>query len=991
MMRMAGIRWMGIGIAFSLVVLAGCGLSGKLDPKFSLQNEIVVLSGQGEFLRKSPALRGAPMDLEWRSGDLICAVDGAGLVSFNPQTGELGDYFGHPRITEFDIVEGHEILGIRPVYITASYFERVIRLLDAEGRILRSIDAPMGVHDVDLLPNGNLLRVDARENRIVEITPHGQEVWTSTVDLLNPYEAVLTERGTIIIADFDHHKIKEIDRDSNVLNDVGGFNHPRRIQRVSEGYFVIADSDQKRIMAMTPDYSLIPMAEGLNRPLSVAFDPMRQLMIAGVEPFFEPPESVIAAQETRWPGYAMMAAIWFFTTLAFVGLFGLYRYYREPVDEYAWRGWKALLGFIARFSNIILSLGMAASVAGAWGLYEKNAVVGFVFLVIGLPLVWLSRCRRNWWFDAEPVQPDDEDFDDEDAPRGAVIRPWLLIAGIALSWLAFVWSRFQPGDWLPVLPWIAGPFLCVWAARKAYRGSFNPANFVWLIAIFAIALFFRTWRIDEQPYGLWLDEVYAVWNALMSFENETLKPFETQPLVRPNEFDITNMYLLPIALFAKQIDISFLMVKWISILPGLGIVWAGYCLGKWSFGDWAGRLAAFIIAVNSWQVTFARWGWLQQLYVMLALLAFAYIIRAYRWKCPRSAAISGLCIGLGFYTYLPIVITSATIVLLFAIAWFREDRVHFVKQFALWALLCGLVFAPLADYYRTHPGVFFARASSAGISNDVFNAKSLKPLNENIRRYLVAFHWEGDRNGRHNIPGEPMLDPVTGGLMLAGLLLCLYRFYRPGERMLLLAAGAAMAGGIFSMAVEAPNTFRLGVVGPVMCLWAALPLASLMQRREETAGEDAPARWPLALLALALIGMTAFGYYRYFVQHPSRDTWPSSFGAEQHLAYSNLKPEDIGREQLIVHPKYSNRTFNLYTLFLEADLRGIEHAKLNQATRYQPIDIKQRMPALGPEGLTLLMPPDYESLLRETFPDAEIEILKTPYGDINAVIARVEG
>lgn len=972
--------------------LQACSMPHEVDPKFSMDNEALVFTADGALLRKSGPLRGTPMDIEWLpDGRAVIAADGGGMTVFDSETAKTGAYFGPNRITEFDVVDGREILGVRPYYITASYFETVVRLLDKDGAVLKEIPAPQGVHDVDLLPNGNLLRVDARENRVVEVTPDGQEVWRSTVPLLNPYEAILTERDTIVIANFDRHRVIEIDRDNKVLQDVEGFNHPRRIQQVAEGYYVIADSDMKRVMALTPDGQTFPMAEGLNRPLSVAYDPLNQRLLVGAQKFFDPPEEAKLSTLGRMQGYGMTFMAWLVPSLLLVGGFGLWRRFRGPISDWACARQRGFINLLNEFSHWPLSLGMLLCITAALAFSYHSAVYGFSFLIVGLPLVWLSRCRREWWFDAMPAQPPDELNDVDDVNAGAIRWPWLMIAGLLLSWLAFIWSRYWALAWWPTAPWLIGPLLCVLALRKDYKTTQRPANFAWGAVILALAVFFRVYRIDEIPYGLWLDEAYALWNALLSFENHTLRPFETMPLVRVNEFEITQLYLLIIGGAAKYISLSYATVKWFSILPGLGIVLATYCLGKWSYGAWAGRLSAFVVAVNSWQVIFARWGWLQQVYVMCALFALAYFIRAYRYKCARSAALSGLWLGYGFFTYLPIVITAATIALLWLISFFEDERRLRIKQFALTALLCLLVFAPLMDHYRTHPGVFMVRAQSAGITKDVFQADSWKPLTENIRRYAVAFHWKGDHNGRHNVPDQPMMDPISGGLLLAGLFLTAYRFYRPSERMLLLAFGAAMAGGALSMAVEAPNTFRLGVAGPIACLWAALPLASLMRRREQqTCEEDKGQWWTPALLVLLFAAMIGAGYDRYFVQYPEQRTWPVTDGEEQHLAYQHLTQDDVGRDRLIVHPKYSNRTFNIYMLFLEAQSKGLREAKLKEATRYQVIDLKQRLPEPAPSPATFLMPADYEEFLRAKYPDIQIEALNTPFGDPNAIIGRLK-
>lgn len=984
---------MGAGLALALA-LQGCSLPREIDPKFSMDPEVLVLDSRGEFIRKSPPLGGNPVDIEWRSdGTAVVAVDGAGLTIFDPETGKIGDYFGPKSMIEMDVLDGREVLGVNPMYMTVSYFEPTAKLLDENGAVLREIPVPLGVHDIDLLPNGNFLRVDAKMNRVVEVTPEGQIVWQSTVPLLNPYEAILTDKDTIVIANFDRHRVVEITRDNQIVSDLSGFNHPRRIQKVSEGYYVVADADLRRVDAITPGGQMFAMAEGLNQPWSVAYDPIRQIMLVGAVKFFNPPDEAKIASAQRYWGYGFSIGLWLISAAAVIAGYAGFRAYRESLTDRAQRVCRAMSGWIEHASMAILAAGCVLCVTAAYCFtFQAPWIVrlGLGVLGAGLAAAWLSRYRREWWFStALPRMEDEEPADEADDASRAVIRPGLMIAGLLICWFVFIWTRSWPAQWWPVALWALGPLMCVFAVRKTYRQPFNGINWLWMAGVLAIALFFRLYQIEKIPYGLWLDEVYAVSNALLNAENGTLRPFETVPLVRPHEFDVSNLYLLAIVLVKWAFGMSFLVVKWISIAPSLGIVIGVYLLGKWSFNDWAGRIAALIVAVNSWQVTFARWGWLQQLYVMLAILTLAFFIRAYRWKCARSAAWSGLCLGLGFFTYVPIVLTTATLAALWGVSLFEENRRFRLKQIVLTALIAAVTFAPLWAYYVKHPGTFMARTSSAGITNDVFNARSFKPLTNNIHDYLLAFTWHGDRNTRHNIPGKPMLDPFTGGLMLAGLLLAAYRFYRPGERLVLLSIALAMTGGVLSMAAETPNTFRLGVTGPLMCLLAALPLASLLDQRERRAENDSPSLWPALFAAALMMAMAGAGYYRYFIQYPSAETWPASYGADQHLAYEHLTKDDVGRDRLIVHPRYANKTFDLYMYFLELRNPERRDAVLKEQTRYQVMDVKQAVPPAPAGGMTLLMPADYDGVLREKFPNIEIEELNTPYGDKNAVIGRI--
>ena len=53
------------------------------------------------------------------------------------------------------------------------------------------------------------------------------------------------------------------------------------------------------------------------------------------------------------------------------------------------------------------------------------------------------------------------------------------------------------------------------------------------------------------------------------------------------------------------------------------------------------------------------------------------------------------------------------------------------------------------------------------------------------QEHLLMFNYRGDPNGRHNVDGEPMLDPISGSLLVLGIGLSLWRIRQPGSFLLL--------------------------------------------------------------------------------------------------------------------------------------------------------------------------------------------------------------
>src|SRR5512143_4216278 len=106
-------------------------------------------------------------------------------------------------------------------------------------------------------------------------------------------------------------------------------------------------------------------------------------------------------------------------------------------------------------------------------------------------------------------------------------------------------------------------------------------------------------------------------------------------------------------------------------------------------------------------------------------------------------------------------------------------------------------------------------------------AEALDVLARNTAAHAAMFHVAGDRNGRHNLPGAPMLDPVTGVFFAVGLLFALALLLDWRMATLLLWFGAMIAAGILSLDFEAPQGARTCGLNSVIALLAALPLARL--------------------------------------------------------------------------------------------------------------------------------------------------------------------
>jgi hypothetical protein len=114
------------------------------------------------------------------------------------------------------------------------------------------------------------------------------------------------------------------------------------------------------------------------------------------------------------------------------------------------------------------------------------------------------------------------------------------------------------------------------------------------------------------------------------------------------------------------------------------------------------------------------------------------------------------------------------------------------------------------------------------VFTEVRDQHSYQPVIDNVRAHLLMFNLAGDRNARHNLPGQPELNFLLGGLFVLGLGLCLARARRPEYALLPIWGLLMLAGGVFSVAFEAPQSLRTIDEINVVVLLCALPLALLL-------------------------------------------------------------------------------------------------------------------------------------------------------------------
>lgn len=195
--------------------------------------------------------------------------------------------------------------------------------------------------------------------------------------------------------------------------------------------------------------------------------------------------------------------------------------------------------------------------------------------------------------------------------------------------------------------------------------------------------------------------------------------------------------------------------------------------------------------------------------------------RALRSERMSDFALAGAAMGLGMWFYTPFRLFPLVmgIAALHALIFTRTARKRLLINFGALALFAAFVSLPLLQFATTHPEDFFRRPGDVSIFAHAPEGEAASAVWNNLLRHLRMFHFEGDPNGRHNIPGEPMLDTVSGLLMLAGIAIAAFRWRNAAMFALPFWVLIMIMPGTLSIPWEAPQSLRsIGVIPAVVAL-----------------------------------------------------------------------------------------------------------------------------------------------------------------------------
>ncbi len=349
------------------------------------------------------------------------------------------------------------------------------------------------------------------------------------------------------------------------------------------------------------------------------------------------------------------------------------------------------------------------------------------------------------------------------------------------------------------------------------------------ILIIFVASFFRLYKINTIPPGLWPDEAANGVDALKAIDSGNLKIF--YPANNGREGLFINLQAVSIKVFGAEPWALRIVSAIIGILTVAGL----YLLTRYIFNWRIAAMASFFLAISFWHVNFSRIGFRAIMLPFILVFIFYFLWRGLRNGHLKDFFITGILSGVGFYTYFSFRIAPLIGLILFwnYVSFIKKDFGHskyehaknqIFRGFALLVVTTILIALPLLVYFYANPGDFLKRE---GRPISVFNQEQpMKELGLSTVRTLGMFNFTGDANRRHNIPGSPELALPIGLFFLVGFLKEFIHWIRRKHghfsvtHTLLFSWFFVMLLPGF-LSTEAPHALRVIGVVPVVMIFAA--------------------------------------------------------------------------------------------------------------------------------------------------------------------------
>ncbi|MCH8827472.1 MAG: glycosyltransferase family 39 protein [Chloroflexi bacterium] len=243
-----------------------------------------------------------------------------------------------------------------------------------------------------------------------------------------------------------------------------------------------------------------------------------------------------------------------------------------------------------------------------------------------------------------------------------------------------------------------------------------------------------------------------------------------------------------ISYFMRVFGTSIVGMRMASVVLSTLSLIALYLVARQALSKPASLASTFLLGTSLWYLHFSRSGWENVhigLYALLATLTLVLAIKRGSWYLYAA---TGFFAALGLYGYMSgrAIIAVVVIYLSVALILHRQGRRRMLLGFAVMAVVCASLFAPMLKTVLDDWDLFNRRidsVSALNTSEEYMGDRGLpKIIAHQVWRNFDGFillnseRFKGGLNARYLPPDWAVLDRITGVLFWLGLLVSFFRW-----------------------------------------------------------------------------------------------------------------------------------------------------------------------------------------------------------------------
>jgi hypothetical protein len=535
------------------------------------------------------------------------------------------------------------------------------------------------------------------------------------------------------------------------------------------------------------------------------------------------------------------------------------------------------------------------------------------------------------------------------------------------SWVLAAWGAIIAGYCAVTLPW-----------HLPKLRWHRPRRLTWFVlGIALVAVVTRGWQAGIIPATLSGDEGRFGQETRALLAGIIVDPFSTGWLSVPS---MTFFFNAPSIAWLGSTMLG-LRLPWI-ILGILNVIIAARLAMRLQ-GPVVGIITGFLLALYHYHIHYSRLGINNIADPFFMTLAIFFMMRAYDRRSTVDWVLCGITIGVGQYFYFGVRLIILVVLLsVLAMAYQRGARFWAEHGAGIRrAIGAGLLSAaPMIQYAWRFPDIYNSRINQVGIfqsgwlANEI--AASSDPitiLTSQVVRAALAFNAYPDRTVWYGL-SEPLLDPVSGALLLAGLAVALRHLTNPRIfPMLAWWGGAILLGGVLTE--SPPSSQRLITAAIPTIFFVALALVTLAHMLRRTFTNFIHAR---RLVVVSLIGLViAFGansIKTYFIDYtPLR-----IFGGYNGIIATELgmfAQRELGSDWRIYFLGWPQMSIDFgSTFYLAPDTPGVDLPPFEG----DPATLLRATPDLSAAFVVLPFRIDELAIIREAYPGGTLREIASP-------------